>query len=250
MAVGNGSDPVRRSGVAILEGVPSLFRYTVGLAADLPHRTSLAIVVYHLLGDVVNAAGHALTHYLPLTLTESFLQNSSLGTPYQKWAKFTNEDFQKVDGCLRRLVPAVWTSYDVCHGDLRADMPVTIKDAWSWFYALNTTYTCCAVNPDAPELTTAAINLAGWAESGGTRFLKVRNRPAWEPQIEAPPIVTWATVSIQDRSVIGRLHQTGLETLGELRRIVAEFAVWLRSNYTMEAVTAPHPGTLSDHWLG
>src|SRR5262249_34225229 len=72
---------------------------------------SLAIVVFHLLGDLANAAELALTHYLPLTLTEDFLQNSSIGPPYQKWAKFTNEDFHELDLALVRLLPVVWKAH-------------------------------------------------------------------------------------------------------------------------------------------
>ena len=93
----------------MLEGLPSVFDYLISGVTRERHRGSLVVVLYHLLGDVVNAAEHALTHYFPLTLAESFLQNSSLGTPYQKWAKFTNDDFRKLDECVRRLIPAAWS---------------------------------------------------------------------------------------------------------------------------------------------
>ena len=71
----------------MLEGLPSLFEYVIGVVTRQRQRGSLAVVLYHLLGDVVNAAEHALTDYFPLTLSESFLHNSSIGTPYQKWAQ-------------------------------------------------------------------------------------------------------------------------------------------------------------------
>lgn len=44
--------------------------------------------------DVIDHYRYALTHYLTLTLNEPYLQISSLGTPYQKWAFFVNKDFE------------------------------------------------------------------------------------------------------------------------------------------------------------
>lgn len=54
----------------------------------------LAAAVYLMQRDVINQYQYALEHYLTVNLSASFLQNSSLGTPYQKWAKFTNRDFE------------------------------------------------------------------------------------------------------------------------------------------------------------
>jgi hypothetical protein len=136
--------------LALLEGLPSLFDYVIGMVTGQPRRDSLAVVIYHLLGDVVNAGGHALTHYFPQTLTEPFLQNSSIGTPYQKWAKFTNDDFQKVDHCLRRLVPTAWQSWAEPIDRSSREEVGSIKDAWYWFYTINTQYACCVVNSDEP----------------------------------------------------------------------------------------------------
>lgn len=53
----------------------------------------LAATVFLMQRDVLNQYRYALSHYLPLDLAAPFLQNSSIGTPYQKWAKFTNDDF-------------------------------------------------------------------------------------------------------------------------------------------------------------
>ena len=54
--------------------------------------------------DVVNHYRYAVTHYLPLDLDEHFLQNSSIGTPYEKWAKFTNDDFQRLSFTITNLI--------------------------------------------------------------------------------------------------------------------------------------------------
>ncbi|MEO0530317.1 MAG: hypothetical protein AAF266_07025 [Planctomycetota bacterium] len=64
----------------------------------------LPATVFLLQRDVINHYRYALTHYFPLELTEPFLQNSSVGTPYEKWAKFTNEDFDCLAFAISNLV--------------------------------------------------------------------------------------------------------------------------------------------------
>ncbi len=51
----------------------------------------LPAAVYMMQADVINHYQYALENYLTLTLNE--VENSSLRTPYQKWARVTNEDF-------------------------------------------------------------------------------------------------------------------------------------------------------------
>lgn len=64
----------------------------------------LASVVYMMQRDVINHYRYALKHYLTVDLSSPFLQNSSLGTPYQKWAKFTNEDFDTLFFSISNLL--------------------------------------------------------------------------------------------------------------------------------------------------
>ena len=64
----------------------------------------LPTAIFLMQRDVVNHYRHALTHYLDLTLKESFLQNSSLGTPYEKWAKFANDDFAMLSFAVHNLL--------------------------------------------------------------------------------------------------------------------------------------------------
>jgi hypothetical protein len=54
--------------------------------------------------DVINHYHYALEHYLTVALDKSFLQNSSLGTPYQKWAYFTNADFEMLSFAVHNLL--------------------------------------------------------------------------------------------------------------------------------------------------
>jgi hypothetical protein len=53
----------------------------------------LPAAVYLMQRDVINHYRYALTHYFPISLSEPYLQNSSIGTPYEKWQEFTNDDF-------------------------------------------------------------------------------------------------------------------------------------------------------------
>ncbi len=64
----------------------------------------LPAAVYMMQMDVINHYNHALDHYFTLTLSESFLQNSSLGTPYQKWAFFTNKNFSMLSFAIHNLL--------------------------------------------------------------------------------------------------------------------------------------------------
>jgi hypothetical protein len=234
----------------VLEGLPSLFDYLIGGVTRERHRCSLAVVMYHLLGDVVNAAEYALTHYFPLTLAESFLQNSSIGTPYEKWAKFTNDDFQKLDQCIRRVIPVAWNWYDEAVHRPARELSAATKDAWHWFYTVNTQYAACVVDPNVPKVAISALNIGGWVEPTASRFLNVCNRPPWEDREPPPPIVTKAIRDISDRSAVADLQRAGLARLEELSGLNFRFAGWLRTQCTMDEITAPHRGTLSDCWLG
>jgi hypothetical protein len=65
---------------------------------------ALAPTVHLMQRDVINHYRYAATHYLSLTLMEHFLQNSSIGTPYDKWAKFTNADFDILSFTITNLM--------------------------------------------------------------------------------------------------------------------------------------------------
>ena len=64
----------------------------------------LPATVYLMQMDVINHYRHALDHYLTVPLDAPFLQHSSLGTPYQKWAYFTNQDFGMLSFAVHNLL--------------------------------------------------------------------------------------------------------------------------------------------------
>src|SRR5262249_27387156 len=77
----------------------SLAKYADRLAV-----VPLPAAVYMMQVDVLNHYRYALSHYLMLTLDEPYLQNSSLGTPYQKWAYFVNENFEMLSFAIHNLM--------------------------------------------------------------------------------------------------------------------------------------------------
>jgi len=65
---------------------------------------SLPISVFMMQKDVINHYKYAFEHYFDLSLKEPFLQNSSLGSPYDKWRKFANDDFELLFFSIKTLV--------------------------------------------------------------------------------------------------------------------------------------------------
>jgi hypothetical protein len=237
----------------VLAGLPALFGYLLDGVERTGHRDSLVVVIYHLLGDVANAAEHAVTHYLPLALEDGCLQNSSWGTPYQKWARFTNEDFEELDQCLRRLIPAVWNWH---HRPF--DLPArkflgSTMGAWHWLDAIRTEYAACVVSPTEQAMTLSAISMDGWIDPTARGFLYpwesigVVKKAAAKP---LPPIVIKTTCDISERAVIAELQRGGLARVGELRSLNAQFANWLQTHCSIEDVVVPHDGTLSGGSFG
>jgi hypothetical protein len=213
--------------------IPELFDYTIRLVQLKPKRCSLDIVVFHLLGDLVYSANHALTHYLTLTLQESFLQNSHYGSPYKKWAGATNDNFKEVAASVKALIPIVEKLY-FYPTDL-ADRGDGIKVAPQWLRRVRDEYDCCEIKADNC-LTLSSINLRDWIdlESGWFRccsFLRY---------IMEHPVVTRTDMDIADRSVLVELQSIGLIRVNQMRASYDSFAGWLRRNCTIEDVTALH----------
>lgn len=86
-----------------IEPVFSDARISILDAGDHLEAASLAATVYLMQRDVINQYRYALDHHLTVELTAPFLQNSSLGTPFQKWAKFTNDECDGLSNCMEKL---------------------------------------------------------------------------------------------------------------------------------------------------
>jgi hypothetical protein len=237
--------------VRMLQGLPDVTEYVAGLVLRRRLPGPLGVVVYHHLGDLLNAAGYALAHYFPITLDQPYLQNSSLGTPYQKWAFFTNKDFAAVDECLRRLLVAVYRYYEDTNDNKVCDEFVRLKDAWHSFHEVANGYNCCVIDCDEQRLSLAAIEIMPFVDRDSSRFLNVWNVPPWKrgekPQ---PSVLSRTTLAIEERAVIGRLHGDGLARLQELLHVREHFATGLRSVLSVDDVLCAHRGHLSRSWVG
>ncbi|HEY2585192.1 MAG TPA: hypothetical protein VGI81_05455 [Tepidisphaeraceae bacterium] len=235
----------------MFEGLPDVGEYVARLVLRRRVPGPLGIVIYHHLGDLMNAAEYALSHYFPISLDEPYLQNSSLGTPYQKWAYFTNKDFAEAAECLRRLIVATFHYYEHTNDSRHSDEITTLKDASHWFREMATGYACCVIDPDRQRLATTAVDVTPFADSETTRFRNVWNRPPWERSDgPSPTVVRRTVIDIDDRYVVHRLHAEGAARLRQLRRVRDELANGLKSVLTVDDVLAGHAGHLSQWWIG
>ena len=208
---------------------------------------ALPMVVFHGLGDLVNAMEQGVRHYFPLTLREGFLQNSSLGTPYQKWAKFTNDDFAAVDACLKRLLPAMWTSYHdpilPLHGQGDRDHShiATLKDAWFMMDAVKDSYRSCVIDPSRPDLAITALCINRWVGADGIVFNHCNRSGGPHP---APPVMAVTQHAIMERSVIAGMAGQGAQELARTRAVVEGFRQWIASEVSVFDLLNDHQGTL------
>lgn len=210
-------------------------------------RSPLALVIHYQLCDLLNATHFALTHYLPLTLHESFLQNSSLGTPYQKWAKITSEEFAILDSCLIRLlaVAKLWYEQTVDLGS--HEESAASKVAEGWFSTVKKEFRSCSVRQDAYLLEFCSLNLDGWLADDQVRFLNLWNfaRPDDVPPAPLPSVVERCIRDISDRTIVRQLQEVGLNRLSQMRTTNNKLTTWIRSHYSIEEATAPHRGNMS-----
>jgi hypothetical protein len=86
-------------GFAFEDAVDSLDHYSNALEIY-----SLPPAVFLMQRDVINHYRHSLTHYFSISLEEPYLQNSSHGSPYQKWAFVVNENFDLLSLLILQLL--------------------------------------------------------------------------------------------------------------------------------------------------
>ena len=215
----------------IYKGIPELFEYVIGLVERRPKRDIQSILAFYLLREILDATEHYIIHYFTLTLNESFLQNSHLGNPYQKWAKTTNENFQKVDINLKSLEPII---AHILFSQTDLDSSVDgFKKLMFMFCRLNKEYACCEVNLDKPFLAVSAISFYGWLDTtSGSLIPKPRGH------LEFPPTVIKSEIPITDRTVLKKLQRAGHKRVEKLRILLMQFAAWLEANYSMGDITS------------
>ena len=229
---------------SIYKGLPELFEYVIGLVERRQKREIQAIMAFHLLCEILNASEHAIVHYFALTLNEPFLQNSQHGSPYQKWALITNENFSKVDQNVKLLTPII---EHFLGPETVLDSHVDgFKKILFLFYRLNNEYSCCEVRLDEPLLTISAIGFDTWLDTANGSI-----KPTPSGIREFPPIAIKSVISIADRSVLKDLQSEGLIRVEELRALLAQFAARLVTNYSVRDIIIVPPKRISiyEHWL-
>lgn len=189
------------------KGMLDLFEYTAKLVKARQQRDSLTIVAYHNLCELLESTERAIHHYFTLSLEERFLQNSHLGTPYQKWTHGTNDNFKRVVRQVRHLVSIIEQLY----GD-PVDNPIDvsydgIKIGDIWFSTIRKGYKCCVINRDKPLLTLYDLSFKERLKPDSIQFL---SRHASIPDLLVLPTKEYA---IDDRSVLFDLQAAGIDQL-------------------------------------
>lgn len=215
------------------KGMLDLFEYTAELVKARQQRDSLTIVAYHNLCKVLESTERAMHHYFTLSLEERFLQNSHLGTPYQKWAHGTNDNFKRVVRQVRHLVSIIEQLYgdhmnnpiEICNDAMCND---GCKIGHIWFSALRKGYKCCVINCDKPLLTLYDVSLKERLKPDSIQFL---SRNVSITDLRVIPTTEYA---IDDRSVLRTLQAAGINQTEKMRQSLASLAVWLGEHIAIQ----------------
>jgi hypothetical protein len=233
----------------------------------------LPAVVYMMQVDVINHYRYALDHYFSLSLSESFLQNSSIGTPYQKWAYFTNEDFGMLSFAIHNLLR--YTSRLIheteCAALRTSERSSEMKDLSNRFTGpiCEVRYRNKAIGISVHEdnhLSIAAVRTKPSTErvvarsshsEPTTYYLVVRDDAGREIEKPIPleeyqritEIITAERIEIRDRSVLNDLRQRGhveVRVLVEKNRIFQEAC---RNFYSSRKLVEPFDRLNESYWI-
>jgi hypothetical protein len=234
----------------MFRGIPKLFAYTARLIKVSPHRSSDAIVAYHLLSDIVNAANHILYHYLTLTLEEDFLQKSGRGTPYQKWALVNNENFHNFDNKVRSLISVVYEIYNKYDVLYSCELGARSRNSGDWFTHVGQNYVACTISTGETTITISEINFNGWLSKDGVLFSSIRanlRKRALLITDDLPfnekmgqQFIIKSDVSIKNRAVLNDLQQEGEVNVKSMKVSIERLGGWLKRNYSINDVCKNH----------
>jgi hypothetical protein len=252
------------------------FIFTDAIYALQNDASRLAVVplpaaVYMMQIDVLNQYRYALDHYLGLTLNEPFLQNSSHGTPYQKWAYFTNEDFEMLSFAIHQLLrytsrlfhetqylPRPWnergkdlkhksSSYICAVVEIRQNKSIGIRvleDERLSIFAirkkLNQERVIAKSNADEP-----------------TQYFKIIS-DATGNELEHPididefrritDVIQEDIIPIQDRSILATLREQGDAELAELTSLNKSFGEVCNQFYETRKIAEPFNNLNESYW--
>jgi hypothetical protein len=235
----------------------------------------LPAAVYMMQVDVLNHYRHALAHYFTHTLGESFLQNSSLGTPYQKWAFFVNEDFEMLSFAIHNLLR--YTSR-LFHETQRPKIGHDTSEHMHSFKLKSNTYTRPLADirfkgkpigvrvHDDQRLTVTAIRTTRQPSSlimrsvanGPAEFFRVvkdaagleREEPADAAEFDrAMENMQQETVDIRDRSRLQTIHDRGTREVTALAERNQAFREACNVYYASRKVAEPFQNLNEGYWV-
>src|ERR1043166_2152290 len=202
----------------------------------------LPAAVYMMQVDVINHYHHALEHYLTVALDEPFLQDSSLGPPYQKWAFFTNEDFGELSFTIHNLLR--YTSRLIHETEClptKASYERAIKSSsyTSPICEIRRNRSIGVVVHDDHRLSIFAMRTR--ASPRGVTARSKRGEPREAIQTE--------TIDIADRSCLVTLRARGRVELAELKRRNRGFAEVCDAFYQSRRVVQPFSNLNQSYWI-
>ena len=233
----------------------------------------LPATVYMMQMDVINHYRHALDHYFTLTLDEPFLQNSSLGTPYQKWAYFTNENFARLSFSIHNLLR--YTSRLV-HETACAAMNRGRRHQDAGRISNSYTIPLCEIKHsgkpigirvhDDHQLSITAIRggpirehvVMEWREGGPTGYFRVTGEAEGkdckvpinkEEYTRIAEKIKAKTVDIRDRSTLTRIRERGQVELADLIERNRVFGETCNAFYRSQKVAQPFANLIESYCI-
>jgi hypothetical protein len=235
----------------------------------------LPAAVYMMQVDVLNHYRYALTHYFTLTLTEPYLQNSSLGTPYQKWAFFVNKNFEMLSFAIHNLLR--YTSRLVHETQFPAPGRDNSESMRS-FWAKSNAYTgpiCTIRYKDTPigvrvrddeYLTVTGIRIRPYpvrviarsTANRPTKFVRVAKDAAGQEREEptdaaefgrATEALETETVNFRDRSRLKTVRDRGMREIATLSEHNRAFGEACNAYYASREVAKPFQNLNQEYWV-
>jgi len=229
---------------------------------DHANNIPLPAAVYLMQADVINLYTFAMDHYFILPLDAHCLQNSSLGSPYEKWAHFSNENFEKlafgINNLLRytsRLVHGPWAR--TVPGDGR-ERSSEIMSKWNQYTELifesNHRQYGILINPDqflfvTPVKITPSIgSLVTRSSAPGCQFIQFRDEQGQvsEDRITNEEAALLASqirprkIDITNRAVLQELHEEGHGEITLLTEKHVAFGEVCNEFYQSRSFTGPY----------
>lgn len=233
----------------------------------------LPATVFLMQCDVINHYRYAVNHYLPLTLNEHFLQNSSIGNPYQKWAKFTNDDFDILSFAVTNLLR--YTGRLICETEVSG---LEANKQFADSKSRSSVYIAPLVEIDqsnkrigiyvheneilsiTPFATEAAYegSVRVTANAGGSpeHFHVMADQTGQEQQRLITPAeyrqltqtLRPSEFRIHDRTILSQLKAAGLAEIESLLPLNRQFGALCEAYYSNHAVSKPFDA-LIESWL-